>query len=299
MKNSRIEGILPPIPTPFIEGEVDLAGMSENLEKWLDTGLHGFVVLGSNGEANLLDEDEQVSLVDAVRKMVPEDRWLLVGMHRQSLKQAVSFVRKLSERKVDGVLTLPPNFYRPLMGKSSLVTFYKNLAEKSPLPILIYNMPKYTGINLTSDIVSELAEHENIIGIKDSSGGIVQIGEIIRDTPSDFSVLAGSGSFLLPTLVSGGQGGVPAVANVAPEECLEMFRLYHSGDLSGAREIQLKILSLNRAVTSLYGVAGLKAALDLRGMCGGLPRLPLLPLSKQAIEDIRGILERLNLLHPL
>lgn len=299
MKNSRIEGILPPIPTTFLEEEVDLAGISENLKKWLATGLSGFVVLGSNGEANMLEEEEQVRVVDAVRKVVPQDRWMIVGMHRQSIRQALVFLEKVSEKKVDAVLILPPNFYRPFMNRSSLVTFYRKLADESPVPILIYNMPKYTGINISSDIVCELSAHDRIVGIKDSSGNIVQIGEIIRDTSPDFSVLAGSGSFLLPTLLLGGQGAVAAVANVAPEQCLDIFRLHQCGNISEAAEVQLRILRLNRAVTSQYGVAGLKMALDLRGMCGGLPRSPLLPLEKEGMEDIREILRKLNLLCPL
>lgn len=299
MNRSMIEGILPPISTPFVDGRVDLSTVSDNLEKLLDTGIHGFVVLGSNGEAALLEEDEQLALVDIVRGMVPQDRWLIVGVSRQSAKQALGFIKKLAEKKIDGTLVLPPNYYRPRMNRSALIGFYRNLADKSPLPILIYNMPRYTGINLVPEVVSELASHDNIIGVKDSSGNIVQIAEIIRDKPPDFSVLAGSGSFLLSTLVLGGQGGIPAVANVAPVECLEILNLYRCGDISNAKKIQLKILRLNRAVTSQYGVAGLKVALDLRGMYGGLPRPPLLPPGKEILDDMHEILEELDLLRAL
>ncbi len=164
--------------------------------------------------------------------------------------------------------------------------------DASPIPVIIYNMPANSGINLSSKLVIELSQHPNIIGIKDTSGNIVQIGEIIHGASPDFSVFAGSASFLFPSLVLGAKGGTLALANILPNECVEVLELYQAGRYTEAKDLQLRLLELNNAVTARFGVAGLKAALELLGLFGGAPRKPLLPLGEQDRKVLAGILAK-------
>lgn len=291
----RIRGILAPIPTPFDEsGELYLKGLKDNLERWAKSKLDGIVVLGSNGEFVMLSREEKLRLLEFVRKNFPTEKLLIAGVGSESFRETLLLARKAYEFGYDAVLVLPPSYYKRAMTEGVLERYYLELAESSPLPLLIYNMPVNTGINLSSDLVVRLSSHPNIVGIKDSSARIVQISEIIAGSSEEFAVFAGSGSFLLPTLVMGGAGGVMAVANVVPDYCAEIFEAYQNRDFKRAKDMQLSLLRLNALVTTIYGVPGLKAALDIIGLYGGPVRSPLLPLGEEQRKEIRQALEELK-----
>lgn len=282
------EGVYPPIPTPFEAGEISLARLEANLERWLATDLTGFVVAGSNGESAFLTFDERVALIGAVRGKAP-DRRVIAGTGLETTAQTIELTRACADAGADAALVLPPHFFTGSMTPDVLRRHFEAVADASPVPTLLYNMPKNTGINLGADLVAVLSHHPNIVGIKDSGGDIVQISEIVSRTEPDFHVFAGSGSFFLPALAVGAKGGMMAVANVLPEACCTLYALARAGRYDAARPIQQALLTANAAVTSRYGVPGLKAAMDTLGYFGGDPRLPLLPLSegeKQAVADI-------------
>ncbi len=288
----KIRGILAPIPTPFNEKEeLYLEGLKVNLKKWAESKLHGLVVLGSNGEFVMLSRDEKLRLLEFVRENFPAEKLLIAGTGSESLRETLLLTQKACEFGYDAVLVLSPNYYKRAMTDKALEKYYLELAERSPLPILVYNMPTNTGINLSSDLVVKLSRHPNIVGLKDSSGRIVQISEIIAGSSEEFAVFAGSGSFLLPTLVMGGVGGIMAVANVVPDYCAEIFEAYQNGDLKHAKDMQLSLLRLNALVTTIYGVPGLKAALDIIGLYGGPVRSPLLSLGEDQKKEIKQALE--------
>jgi 4-hydroxy-2-oxoglutarate aldolase len=314
----KIVGVFAPIATPFgADGEIDFGRYAENLAKFDRTALAGITVLGSNGEFTMLSRGEKIALVAAVRKGLSAGKTVLAGTGCESLKETVELTKEAAGVGADAALVISPCYYKRDLNESTLEKFYTAVADASPIPVMVYNMPGNSGINLSSSLVVRLAAHPNIAGVKDSGGNIVQISEIIAGTftkpgkpgkpgepgePGEpgnadkFSVFAGSGSYLLAVTALGGRGGTLAVANVAPDLCAELYSLCLQKDYEKARELQLGLLELNACVTSRYGIGGMKAAMDLAGFYGGPPRLPIQPAGEAAVADIRGQLEKLGLL---
>jgi 4-hydroxy-2-oxoglutarate aldolase len=294
----RIEGIMPPIATPFSDGRVAHDRLRENLERWNKTGLAGYVVFGSNGEAVHLDQEEKLALVDTAKQNLPQGKLLIAGTGCQSTEATVRLTNLAAERGADAALIFTPHYYKTKMDNAALKKHYLTIADRAHIPILIYSVPQFTGISVAPELVASLAEHPNIIGIKDSSGNIAQLGEMIgaAPPPPSFHVLAGSAGHLLPALALGASGGILALANIAPKECCKIFDDFRRGRHAEARELQLKLLAANKAVTAGFGVAGLKAALDMVGYYGGDPRPPLLPLGEDQRNELRKILKKANLI---
>lgn len=293
----KIEGIFAPTATPFgDDGAIDFGRLAENLAKFDKTGLAGIVALGSNGEFALLSHQEKLDLIAAIRKGLSSDKLVIAGTGCESLKETTELSRAAADRGADAVLVINPSYYKRDLNEGALEKFYTAVADASPVPLMVYNMPGNSGINLPSGLVVRLSAHPNIVGVKDSGGNIVQISEIIAGTSEDFSVFAGSGSYLFATTLLGGRGGTLAVANVAPDLCAEMYALCRKGEIEPARKIQLSLLRLNACVTARHGIGGMKAAMDLAGFYGGAPRLPIQPAGADAVQEIRGELEKLGLL---
>lgn len=284
-------GIFAPVPTPFEGGEVAYGRLKENLAKWSKTSLAGVVVLGSNGEFVLLDEDEKERLIAFTRENLTPDKKVIAGTGCESTRATVRLSKRAHALGADAVLVVTPWYYKGAMTDAALKAHFTAVADRCPCPVMLYNMPRNTGVNLASSLVVQLSAHPNIIGVKDSSGDIVQISNIVAGSRRGFAVFAGSGSFLLPTLMMGGVGGTLAVANVIPDACASIVSLFNGGNLAAARDLQMRILDLNAAVTAKWGIAGLKAALDMIGYFGGDPRPPLLPLGAQQREELKTILD--------
>jgi 4-hydroxy-2-oxoglutarate aldolase len=293
----KVEGVFAPIATPFgADGAIDFGRYAENLAKFDKTGLSGIVALGSNGEFAMLSHQEKLDLVAAVRKGLGPDKAVIAGTGCESLRETIELTKSAADRGADAALVINPCYYKRDLTESTIEKFFAAVADASPIPVMIYNMPGNSGINLSSALVTKLSAHKNIVGVKDSGGNIVQISEIIAGVPSDFSVFAGSGSYLFATAALGGRGGTLAVANVAPDICAEIYSLCLKKEYDEARKLQLDILQLNACVTSRHGIAGMKAAMDLAGFFGGAPRLPLQPATEAMIADIRTQMEKLGLL---
>jgi 4-hydroxy-2-oxoglutarate aldolase len=291
MSSIDLSGVYPPIPTPFDDrGVVALDRLCENLARWCETELAGFVVLGSNGEAVHLNEREKRSVLEGAREAVPSDRLFIAGTGEQSTRATIELTRQAADLGADAVLVMPPHYYRPKMDTAALERHYFALADVSPVPILLYNMPAYTGIDLSAAQVVRLAQHPHIVGLKDSSGHLPKIGAIIGATPRGFQVLAGSASFLYPAMVLGAVGGVCALANVAPRDCCRLVDLVRAGDHQAAQELQLRLIPPNAAVTSRFGVPGLKQALDWTGYYGGPVRSPLGALAEEEKAELKRVL---------
>ncbi len=295
--DNMFQGIYAPIPTPF-DGSGDIAWekLRDNLDWWGKTSLHGLVVTGTNGEAVLLDSDEKARLYAFVRENLPSAKKVIAGTGTESARQTIRLNRAAAEGGADAPLVITPHYFKGSMNDEALENYYLQVAESSTLPIFLYNMPRNTNLNMNAGLVSRLSEHPNIIGIKDSGGNIVQIGKIIEKTGSDFLVSAGSAGFLLPALLLGAGGGTLALANVMPEECVDIYNLYTDGKLDQARDLQLRLLDINDAVTASYGVAGLKAAMDLIGHYGGPTRSPLLAITGEEKRQLQQIMQQCRLL---
>lgn len=290
----ELKGIYAPIPTPFVEGKIAYDKLEQNMEFWLNSNLTGLVVMGSNGEFVLLSQQEKVDLISYVCAKSKGRKPVIAGTGAESTEETIYLSKKAAEAGADAVLVVTPNYYKGSMTDAVLKKFYTSVADGSPAPVILYNMPRNTGINMSAKLVAELAEHPNIIGIKDSGGNIVQIAEMINTTPKDFSVFAGSASFLYASLALGAKGGTLALANIFPNECAKVQGLYEAGQFEEAKELQMKLIESNNAVTARWGIAGLKVAMEMLGYFGGDPRPPLIPLSETDKVELKGILTRVT-----
>ena len=295
--SASFAGIYSPIATPFgDDGEVSVAGLRTNVGKWNNTKLTGLVVLGSNGEFPYVDDYERDAVISTVLETAREGLKIIVGTGQESTRATIRTTKRAAELGAHAAIVVHPSYYTARMTDPVLYEYYRAVASESPIPILMYNVPPFTGVNMSALLVSRIAQIPNVAGLKDTSANIVQIADIVRLTPPTFTVLAGSASFLLASLAVGAQGGVLALANLAPDECVQMAELFRQGRIEEAREIQLRILPTNAAVTARFGAAGLKAAMEMRGYDGGFPRPPLLPLEPAEREEVRRILQAARLL---
>lgn len=297
MAKIDLHGVFPPITTPFVNGKVAYDKMASNVEKWNRAGLKGFVVLGSNGEYVYLSEEEKRRVVDSVVQSAADEMLIIAGTGCESTAETLRLTEDCAKLGAHAALVVTPQYYAGRMTEAALVKHYSEVADHSPIPILVYNVPKFTHINLAAGIVARLSEHPNIVGIKDSSGNVIQLGDMLNVVARGFNVMVGTAGVLFSGLTIGCAGGVCALANVAPEACVKIFDLVKAGDLDAARELQLRMIPVNQAVTAVYGVPGLKAAMDMRGYFGGDPRFPLLPSSERERSEIEAILKKADLLN--
>ena len=291
----RMEGIYAPMACLFESdmGPIDTKAIAEAVRKYNGTKLSGLVVMGSNGEFVYLTPEEKLAFIKTVAENLAEDKHLIAGCGCESTRDTIELCRAAGELGAEAALVLSPNYYKKAMQTDRVIEqFYTDVADASPIPVILYNMPGNSGINISSAMAAKLAKHDNIIGIKDSGGNIVQITETLRDTENDdFTVFAGSASFLMPTTLLGGNGGTLALANVLPDECVKLFELTKAGDIEKAARAQKILMAPNAAVTARFGIGGLKAALAHMGYPSGSPRKPLLPVSDEVRAEIEGIMD--------
>jgi 4-hydroxy-2-oxoglutarate aldolase len=289
----NLHGIFPPIPTPFHLDEVDLVSLKDNIARWMKTGLAGLVVLGSNGEAPLVDDEEAFLVLAAARERVPSDRTFIAGAAHESTRATIAAVRRAADAGADAVLVRTPSYFKSQMTNDVFLRHYTEVADASPVPVILYNVTIFTGVNLQPAVVARLAEHPNIVGVKESGGDIAQIGDLVATTPPDFKVIVGSAPTMYASFCVGAVGAVVAVASIVPDVCVRLYELFRQGRHAEAAALQRRLTPLARSVTGVYGAGGLKAALDLAGYVGGQPRRPLPPATPQAIDVIRGQLAEL------
>jgi len=292
-----LKGCFPPIPTPFdANGNVDHDHLAENLQKWQQTPLSGSVVLGSNGEAALLKAEEKRAIWKTAGEVIAPDHLFIAGTGCDATGETVELTEAAARFGAHAAMVVTPHYYKARMDHRALVSHYTDIAERSPIPIILYNVPAFTGIDLSAETIIELAGHSNIIGLKESSGNVVKMGEVVFQSGHGFQVLAGSGGFLLPALSVGAVGGVMALAAVAPKALAGIIEDFEKGELAQARETQLRLISANAAVTSRFGIPGLKAALDRIGLYGGPVRPPLRPLDPDQEGMLDSILREAGIL---
>lgn len=292
----KIEGVFAPVATPFNDdGSINFEMYSNNLRKLIRTSLSGIVSLGSNGEFAMLSYEEKIELVKATRKELPKDKVLIVGTGCETLSDTIRMTNNAAEAGADVALVINPSYYKSDLTDAVLQKHFECVADKSQIPVMLYNIPRNSGINLSSSLVIKLSAHPNIKGVKDSGGSIIQISEILASAPESFSVFAGSGGYLFVTTILGGKGGTLAVANVAPDYCAELFEAAKSGNIEKGRKMQLDLLALNNAVTAGFGIGGMKAAMEIAGFRVGLPRLPIQPAPDEIKDKIYKMMDKLQL----
>ena len=285
---------MPPITTPFQDGKLALDKLKNNFQKWNKTGLSGYLVLGSNGESVYLNEKEKIKIVEISRTSIPRSKVMMVGTGMESTQETIRFTDQVAKTGADCALVVTPSYFKGSMKPQILYDHFVAVADSSKIGILVYNVPQFTGINLEPEWVAKLSEHPNIVGMKDSSGNIGQLSEIIHLSKRGFSVFVGSAPVFFPALCMGAVGGILAVANVAPQEYVQIQTLFDKGKMNEAKALQNQLTPLAKAVTTRYGIGGLKIAMDLAGYFGGNPRSPLRRPSKEIEKELKQLLLRLN-----
>src|SRR2546421_4316982 len=292
-----LEGVFVPVTTPFRGDDVAVEGLQANLRKWNATALAGYVVLGSTGEFPMLSEAERDQVLVAAREAIPRDKAFIAGTGANSTLHSIRQTKRAAEVGADLAIVITPHYFTKGFSQAQAqVRHYLAVAEASPIPVVIYNFPLNTGINLEADTVAKIAQHPNVCGIKDSSGNIPQAAQIIDQTPKTFHVLVGSASALLPSLAIGSSGGVLALALICAREFCDVYALAKGGRWDEAREIAARMMLADRSIPGRYGIGGLKAALELQGFYGGPCRAPLGTPDGDAIEDIKEVLATAGLL---
>jgi len=293
----ELRGVLPPMITPFTRtGDVDFEGHVKNINRWNAEDLSGYLVLGSNSETPYLTESEKIRLVELTVKHAAKGRTLLAGTGLESTRETIRFTNLVADLGVHAALILTPHFYGGQMDDKALVAHFREVAERSRIPVLIYNVPAYTRLMISLDAVRGLCEHPNIIGMKDSSGDVPRLAAMKSFLPPAFNLLVGTAGAWYPALTLGVRGGILALANLAGSQCSTVQKLFDERRYEEARKLYLNLISLNTAITSTYGIAGLKYAATLLGYVGGAVRSPLLGLDEQASARIRDLLSKSGLL---
>jgi 4-hydroxy-2-oxoglutarate aldolase len=286
-----LSGIFPALTTPFAaDGSVSLADLKHNIQLYNRTGLAGYVVIGSTGESVMLSRGEIEGILASVKVAAAPGKKLIAGTGAESTAETIERTKRAAEIGYDAALVKTPYYYKPAYKPEVLIAHYRRIADASPIPVLLYSVPQFTGIALEAPEVAALAEHPNIIGIKESSGNVQRVCEIIAAVPPAFQVLVGSAATIYPSIVLGARGGILALASALPEKCVALYDLVRAGHHERAREQQAMLMRASKLVVSELGIAGVKFAMDQRGYRGGIPRLPLQPLQNEQKTRVSNLL---------
>ena len=287
-------GVFAALTTPYAsDGSVSLPDLKHNIQQYNQTDLAGYVAVGSTGESVLLTRSEMDGILITVKEAAKGKR-LLAGTGAESTAETIERTKRAAELGYDAALVKTPYYYKTAYKPDVLLAHYRRVADESPIPVMLYSIPQFTGIALTAAEVAALAEHHNIIGIKDSSGNVQGVAETIAATPPKFQVLVGSAGSVYPSLAIGARGAILALACALPEKCVALFELFQQGHHEKARELQAILVRASKLIVSELSIAGVKYAMDQRGYRGGIPRLPLQPLNderKRRVSDLLGELE--------
>jgi 4-hydroxy-2-oxoglutarate aldolase len=287
----NLNGIFLPVTTPFTASQdFDAEGLIANLRAWNESGVTGYVLLGSTGERVHLDEREYVEVIETARRAVPGTLAFIVGAGQQSSRGTIAEIARAADAGAEAVLVITPHYYHSAITQDALVKHYKAVADASPVPIILYSMPDLTGIKIEPETAVRLSGHQNIIGIKDSSADVARLAETVRLVPDDFAVMIGNGTVLREALLAGARGAILAVGCVVPDLCIEIYRAVQAGENDRASALQQRLTPLARAVTKTYGIGGLKAGMEMAGFVGGAVRAPLRRPDETACAEIAKLL---------
>ncbi|HTT32554.1 MAG TPA: 4-hydroxy-tetrahydrodipicolinate synthase [Methylomirabilota bacterium] len=290
-----LSGIFPALTTPFAEdGSVSIGGLKHNIQKYNQTDLAGYIVNGSTGESVLLSKAETEKILGAVKETAGKGKKLIAGTGAESTAETIERTKRAAELGYDAALVKTPYYYKPLYKPEAQIAHFRRVADASPIPVLLYSVPVFTGVALEPPEIVALAEHPNIIGIKDSSGNVQRVAETIVQAPPSFQVLVGSAATVYPSLAVGACGAILALASALPEKCVALFELFSQGRHEKARELHSVIVRASKLIMSECGIPGVKYVMDQRGYHGGIPRLPILPLQDEQKKRLSEFLVALE-----
>jgi 4-hydroxy-2-oxoglutarate aldolase len=292
----KLHGIFPPVATPVDhDGNLYLAKLKHNVEKWNRTALSGYVVCGSTGESVYLTTEEKLQLWSSVAEYAHSDKLLIAGTGVESVRETVDLTNRAAAIGYKAAMVRTPHYYKNLLNlPAAQALYYRSVADQSRIPLIIYNWPQATGLDIPAETVAELSHHPNIIAVKESSGNLEKVLKMIREVRPGFQVLVGSAPTLWPSLASGAVGAILAYANAAPYSTIAIWEAHRTRDHEAGLDWQHRIGHAAFLVTAKYGIPGLKYAMDFNGYYGGVPRLPLVPPSPEAMREIRDALSGLS-----
>jgi 4-hydroxy-2-oxoglutarate aldolase len=293
-----LAGLFVPVTTPFdpVTGDAAPVSLRDNLRRWLDQPIDGFVLFGSTGEGALLDADEKIQLLEYARDVVPPVRGLVAGAGADSTRAAVRLAKRFADAGADAVLVHAPTYYGPVLSAGAVRDHFTALADASPVPVLLYYMPKYVHVDLDPGLVGELTRHPNVAGLKDSSGDLKRFADYTEACDEGVRLFVGNGTLLYSALELGAVGGILAAGLLAAEDYGAVIKHYREGRSQDAGRLQEKLSPVHREIVAKAGIAGVKVAMDLLGMTGGPPRSPLRPLSDKDQERVGHVLKQAGLL---
>jgi 4-hydroxy-2-oxoglutarate aldolase len=292
-----VAGLYPALTTPFAsDGSVSVADIKHNIARYHSTGLRGYVVMGSTGESMLISDHEWETVLTAVKESAAAGMRLMAGTGAESTAETIEKCRRAAQLGYEVALVKTPHYYKPAYKPDVLIAHYRRVADASPIPVLLYSVPVFTGITLEAPEIGVLAQHPNIIGIKDSSGHVLRVVETMAVVPPAFQILVGAPPTLLPSIMVGARGGIIALASALPELCVALYEASRKGHVEKARDLQIMLLKASNAIIGEAGIPGIKFVMDQRGYRGGLPRLPLQPPNEAAK---RRMLDALATLEPV
>lgn len=293
----KLEGIFCPVITPFVNDRVSADKLCFNLSKFNSTDLDGYVLFGSTGEAPYVSAQERIDLLKSACDLIlAAQKKLIVGTGYERADDTIAFTKQAAECGAECALVLTPNYYKSQMHDSVLINHFLTVADQSPIPILIYNVPPFTGIDMTVNAVTELADHPNIIGMKDSTANLPKLLSLIKACSSKLSILIGNAHYYPTALMAGASGAVLAVSNILPKECAQVFKNHSDRVYDKTKGPFSRISATVSKVISPHGIPAIKSAMDSLGFYGGPPRKPMLPVSNEIRRQIEDHLRSLELL---
>ncbi len=273
----KLQGIFPPIATPFDhKGDIYLSKIQHNVEKWNLTTLTGYVVMGSTGESVMVTPEEKYTVWEHVAKHAAAEKLLIAGTGVESVRETVDLTNRAAAMGYKAAMVRTPHYYKNLINRTDAqMLYFRSVADQAKIPLIIYNWPQTTGVDISVEAVNTLSAHPNIIAIKESSGNLEKVMQMIREVQPGFQVLVGSAPTLWPSLLMGACGAILAYANAAPYSVIAIWEAYRTREEAAGLDWQSRIARAAALVTTKYGIPGLKHAMDLNGYYGGPPRLPL------------------------
>ncbi len=291
----NLSGVFPALTTPFsADGSVSVDDIKHNIAKYNTTGLAGYVAIGSTGESVLLSRKEVDTVLVAVKESAAPSMRLIAGTGAESTAETIDRTKRAAELGYHVALVKTPYYYKPMYKPEVFIAHYRRVGDASPIPVMLYSVPQFTGVALEAPEVGVLAQHPNIIGIKESSGNVQRAAEMLAAVPSSFQVLVGSASMMFPSMVLGAVGSILALASAMPEQCVALFEAVRRSEMETARALQATILPASKVIVSQAGIPGVKYAMDQAGYRGGLPRLPLMPLQEDQKKVIRELMAKVG-----
>ena len=295
--HEKIAGVILPVTTPFdpVTGDVAPVAMRDNLRRWSREPIDGFVLFGSTGEGAMLDTDEKVRLARYAREVVPPETLLIAGANTDSTRGTIHEIQRLAAEGVEAVLVHTPVYFAPALTHAAILEFFRAVADASPVPVLVYHMPKFTHVTIDPPLMGEITRLPNIAGLKDSSGDIKRFAGYTEACPAQSRMLVGSGALFYTALELGAVGGILAVADLAPALAGEIFAAFRAGETRRAGELQQGLSALHNDVIVPFGARGVKLGLDAMGWAGGPPRAPLPALTTKESQQVLRALQTLGI----